>query len=304
MDNFINSSNKFTIPKTSVIGSSGFIGSAFLSFYRRIYPDSIGTSRKPSMKDNILFLDLLKPDISHLKLSENNYKEAIILSAMSKISECEANKELSHKVNVDGTLELIRQLISEGIKPIFASSDYVFDGYRGNYLDDSPASPITEYGKQKAEVESGIDEISKGNFLVIRLSKVFSLKKGDGTLLDEIASKLASGETILAAYDQIFCPILISDLVNIVTMLQATGHTGIVNICGQEVWSRYNLALEIAKVMKIAPEKVIKVSLADLNLGIRPENTSMKIETLRSLIDYKFALITDCIETLVSRWKY
>ena len=88
---------------------------------------------------------------------------------------------------------------------------------------------------KKAEVETAIKKISKGNYLVIRLSKIFSLKKDDGTLLDEMAKILISGKELQAATDQIFCPTLISDLVEIVTILQTRRVTGVINVCSQEI---------------------------------------------------------------------
>jgi len=290
------------IPKTAVIGASGFIGSAFLPVYRQIYPDCVGTS-KVKNKDTLAYFDLLTPDISNLHLSESQHKEALIVAAIPKIHECEINKDFTRNVNVNGTLELIRQLASKGIKPIFTSSDYVFDGITGNYIDESNINPITEYGKQKAEVEIKIAEITKGNYLVIRLGKIFSLEKNDGTLLDEIAGILSSGGVINAAYDQIFCPMVISDLVDIIINLQLCQITGIINVCGPEIWSRHQLALEIAKAMDINPDKVKKVSLDEIGLGGRPKNTSMKINRLLKVTDSKFTPIKKSIEEVAKNWK-
>ena len=76
--------------------------------------------------------------------------QALILVAVTKIDTCEEEKAMTRRVNVDGTLELIRQLVNEGIKPVFFSSDYVFDGDTGGYLDESPLNPINEYGHQKS----------------------------------------------------------------------------------------------------------------------------------------------------------
>lgn len=291
-----------SLPKTAVIGASGFIGSAFLSRYRQIYSDTIGTARNLSGK-NVLHLDLLDPDIAQLRLSETGHKEALILSAISKIDKCEKEKEITRKVNVEGTLELIRQLVKEGIKPIFFSSDYVFDGITGNYADDAPTNPITEYGRQKAEVEAAIGETSKGNYLVVRLSKVFSLKKGDGSLLDEMAGILASGGIVRAAFDQIFCPTLLSDVVNAVAFLQMKGITGIVNVCSAEPWSRYDLALTLAKSIGIDSSRICRISLDDIGFKTtRPKNTSMIPKRLLSGTCIKFTPILEYIEQTASNW--
>jgi len=248
-------------------------------------------------------LDLLDPDITQMRLSETGHKEALILSAISKIDKCETEKELSREINVQGTLELARQLVNEGIKPVFFSSDYVFDGITGNYTDDSQTNPITEYGRQKAEVESKFEHITKGNYLVVRLSKVFSLKKGDGSLLDEIAGTLASGGIVRAAFDQIFCPTLISDVIGAVACLQAKGTTGIVNVCSPEAWSRYDIAVALAEKMGIGPGRINRISLDEVGFkSKRPKNTSMVPKRLLSEAGTTFTSLTECIEQTAISW--
>ncbi len=290
------------IPKSVIIGAYGFLGRNFLAIYRTVHPDCVGTARKPS-DANVFYMDLVAPNISPLRLADTGHKEALILAAITKIDRCEKEKELTRKINVEGTLELIRQLVVEGIKPIFFSSDYVFNGISGNYTDDAPTNPITEYGRQKAEIEDKIGEISHGNYLVVRLSKVFSIEKSDNSLLDEMAHTLVSGGILRAAFDQIFCPTLISDVINTVVYLQAKGTKGIVNVCSPEVWSRYDLALAIANAKGIDKGKVIRISLDELGFkSNRPKNTSMIAKRLSSETLLAFTPISKCIEIVARNW--
>lgn len=292
------------IPKTVIIGASGFLGKYFLAAYREIYPDCVGTTRGVADGTSGLhFLDLSNPNIKPLGLSKTEHKEALILAAVNKIDTCEEEKSMTRKVNVDGTLELIRQLVDEGIKPIFFSSDYVFDGEKGFYPDNALTNPKTEYGRQKADVEAVIDGISKSNFLTVRLSKIFSLDQEDHTFLDQMAHTLISGGIVEAAYDQVFCPTLISDLINIVTWLQARKETGIVNVCSPEIWSRYNLALEMARALKVNLNMVRRISLEELQGPRRPKNTSMKTAHLSRKSSYAFTPIAECILTVAKKWR-
>lgn len=291
------------IPKTAIIGSSGFLGRAFLSVHRKVYHDCVCTAKATTDKnDNIFLFDLLNPDIKSLHLSKTGHKEAFIFAAVTKIDVCENKKAITKKINVDGIIELARQLSEEGIKPIFFSSDYVFDGKEGSYRDDSPVNPITEYGKQKAEVEAKMATITKGNFLVVRLSKIFTLTKNDNTLLDEMARILSSGEVVQAAYDQIFCPTLITDIINALAWLQVQKVTGIVNVCSLEVWSRYDLAVSLAKTMKVDANKVRKASLSEIMINKElPKNTSMMPSALLK-DSVPFTPMTTCVKRVASNW--
>lgn len=290
------------LPKTAVIGAGGFIGSAFMSAYRRKYPDCTGTSRRRGM-EGLSFLDLSAPDIKPLCLSGTGHKEALILAAVTNIDLCETEKAQTRGTNVTGTLAVIRQLSSEGIKPIYFSSDYVFSGDRGRYSDDDRISPSTEYGRQKAEVEEMIPEICGEEYLIVRLSKIFTVNKGSGTLLDEMASILAGGGDVRAAYDQIFCPTLVWDVVNAVARLQAIGAKGIWNVCSPEVWLRYDVAAALAKKMNISPERVLKISIDDLDLKARrPKNISMVPKKLFAVKGIDFTPMSECINIVAKNW--
>lgn len=289
--------------KTAIIGASGLLGRYFLSAYRRVYPNCIGTIKEnPDENRNIYQLDLYKPDITKLKLAKKRHKEALILAAVTKVNIREEEKIKARGANVDGTLELIRQLTEEGIKPVYFSSPYVFDGKAGGYTDESPLNPVIEYGRQKAIIESRIAAITKGNFLVVRISKIFSLVKEDNTFLDEMARILLEGGTYRGAYDQILCPTLITDLIGAVSSLQAKASTGIVNVCSPEVWPRYDLAVFLAKSMGISTDKVIRSSLSDIMKNPHyPKNTSM-IPSLALSPSSAFTPMSECIEQTARNW--
>jgi dTDP-4-dehydrorhamnose reductase len=238
-----------------------------------------------------------------LRLRENGYEDALIFSASTKVAACEEDALGTRKVNVTGTLALIRQLADEGIKPIFSSSDYVFDGKTGNYDDYASRNPGTEYGRHKAEVEEKIEELTNGNYLVIRLGKIFTLDKGDGTLLDEMAGVLASGGSVRAAHDQIFNPTLVSDIIKAVSALQIVGAKGIVNVCSPEAWARYDIALEMARALGIDRSRVVRISLDEMRPGPRrPKNTSMLTGRLSRETDCVFVSIAECIKRVAANW--
>ncbi len=214
-------------------------------------------------------------------------------------------QDRTRRINIEGTLNLIQQLVDEGVKPVFFSSDNVFDGKTGLYDDESLPNPLNEYGRHKAEVELRVKDICQdGNFLIVRMSKVFSLNKGDGTLLDEMASTLHSGGMIQAADDQLFSPVLVSDVVNIVTALQIKNVTGVVNVSSPETWSRYDLALAMAQCMGIGSDWIQRISLDDLpEMFARPKNTTMKIDKMLRETEYEFKPLQYYIKQIAENWR-
>ena len=293
-----------TCPKTAVVGASGFIGRCFLRKYRMRYPDCIGTGRDPIGRDIARF-ELSRPAIDHLKLAVSGHKDALILAGVTKMDVCERDKDQTRRINVEGTLDLVSRLVKEGIKPIYFSSDIIFDGRTGSYGEDALPQPLNEYARQKAEVEAGIKSICpRGHYLIVRVSKVFGLDKGDGSLLDAMAATLEEGRRLWAAYDQIFSPICMHDLVDIVSHLQGLDATGIFNVNPPETWSRYDLAVALAGALGLNPARVERIALGDLAEGFeRPRNTTMKADKVLEETGFRFKATQNYIEVIAGNWR-
>ena len=74
---------------------------------------------------------------------------------------------------------------------------------------------------------------SNEKYLIARLSKVFGINK-DKTFLTNWAEQLKNNETLKCATDQIFCPIYIQDLVQILDFAIKKNLTNLYNIASPE----------------------------------------------------------------------
>jgi dTDP-4-dehydrorhamnose reductase len=289
------------ILKTAVIGASGFVGRHLWASYRQCYPDCVGTSFSQTGPGLTPF-DIRSPDLKRLRLEETGHQAVVIASAKPNVSYCEQEREASHAVNVSGTLELIRQLGRTSLAVMFISSDYAFEGSTGRYRDDAETRPTTEYGRQKVLVEREIPSLTQ-KYAIVRLSKIYGLEKNDGTLLDEIARSLATGMEVRAAADQCFCPTEVSDLVAAIHAIQQTESNRIMNICSDEIWSRFEIACAIADAMGLVRCRVQKISLHDLpSMKGRPLNTSMVCSRKSDEARMLFRPLRDAIAVAAANW--
>jgi dTDP-4-dehydrorhamnose reductase len=292
-------------PKTAIIGAGGFLGRELLMAYRARHPDALGTWREPTVGEPRL--DLAAADVAPLRLAETGHQAAIIAAGMTNVAACQRDAQFAFSRNVTGTLRLASQLAALGLQTIFLSSDYVFDGARGGYDDDATQRPLNVYGACKAQVERKLPEVCGGNFLVVRLSKVFGLAPGDGTLLDEMAARLSQDRPVRAATDQVFCPTYVGDVVRAVLSLQAAGARGIVNVCAAEVWRRSDLAIALAGALGAAPALVEEITLRDLGEGfVRPRRTDMQCTKLTAACSphapIGFRPIRACLEEMAAHY--
>lgn len=287
--------------KTIVFGAGGFVGRHLLAAYRRSDPSAVGTARTSAA--GLAVFDFADPSLSRLDGAEQGAEYAVIAAAMTNIGRCEQDPQGAYVTNVVGPLALAEQLHARRITPIVFSSDYVFDGITGSYGDGAALRPCNVYGRTKAELEHRLPEVCGDDYLVIRLSKVFGLRRGDKTLFDEMAARFAQGLPVRAAIDQVFCPAWIDDVVHAVLELQRIGARGTYNVCSSEASSRRDLAVRLAAAMHVSVDLVEPISLDDLGESfVRPKRTSMVCNKLWNILPAGFRSLESCLQDIASQY--
>ena len=142
-----------------IIGGSGLIGSYLFDLLKKNSHQVIATYCKNKIKNMIKF-NMLEHKISDIIPNINDKDIFIILSATTNPNWIFHNKELSYKINVSSTIDLINELIKFKSKIYFMSSVEVFDGKKGDYNEKSTPNPLNYYGKTKVIVE----EYLKNNY--------------------------------------------------------------------------------------------------------------------------------------------
>jgi dTDP-4-dehydrorhamnose reductase len=81
------------------------------------------------------------------------------------VGTCEDSPEFAHSVNVEGTRLLLEHAPSTA-RIVHMSSDHVFSGDSGPYLEDSPRDPVSVMGHTRVAAEELV--LARANTLVIR----------------------------------------------------------------------------------------------------------------------------------------
>lgn len=287
--------------KTAVIGASGYIGKHLYAKYRETYSDCIGTAYSRA-NENLIQFDLRHPEAALLKLEETGHEAVIIASAMPLVGWCEAHPKESYELNVSGTLKLAEQLAKRSMDIYFLSSDYVFDGKNGGYTDSAKTCPVTEYGRQKAEVEHELPKITD-NYTILRLSKIYGTTWKDGTLIDDIASSLIQGNKIKVATDQFFSPTHVDDVVRMVLYIQANNIKGLVNLCHSNRYSRYQIAVKLVEALDLPLDLLSLVSLHSIQgMENRPLDTSILCSRSLEHLQSSLCSVDDAINRIAKNW--
>ena len=249
--------------KILIIGASGYIGSQCFEYFNKSNFDVVGTRFK-SQNSRLKFLDYTN-DKDFIVFLKNSEPDVIIwCGGLKNLSITEKNLELSKEQNFHPIKTIIRyQKQNENLNFIYLSTDYVFNGLKGNYTTSDLPNPNTNYGISKLMSEKFIIENSK-KFSIIRAGAVI----GKGSLFFEwLIDKVLKNETI-ELFDNYFTPTPIINLLEAIKFTIIMPQNKILHISGFQKMSRYEFGLEIKKRNDKSNSKSIKQDcrLNDFNL--------------------------------------
>jgi len=237
--------------KFLVIGGSGFVGRNLLAHLEAEGYQGLGTKRTSSRSDLIAF-DLAKDRIQNCIDPEffrgDETVVGVITAGISQIDRCYNERETTNVINVENTIRLIEDLQSLGAKPVFISSHAVFDGETGYDNEDRPTRPISEYGRQKAEVERFIAEQGR-DVLVLRLDKVVGDNPNDPHMFSEWHEWVLNDKAITCIQGQLFAPTHVDDIARAIVLSCELDLGGVFNLAGPEFFTREELARQFVNII-------------------------------------------------------
>ena len=237
--------------KFLIFGASGFVGAHLWEKAKQKNISAIGTTwaEEPGNFLNFnLAVDNLYRILPKNFLSSSDRGIAIILAGIASVDGCSKNKDLSYQVNVNGTIKLIADLQTAGVKIVYISSGAVFDGKSGNYDEASPVNPIIEYGRQKVQVEDYLQKTGS-DFLIVRLSKVVSDNPGKKQIFSDFYRAIMAQEQINCFADETFSPTDANDVAQGIFLLIEKQLKGVYHLAGPEVLTREDLARKFFQVL-------------------------------------------------------
>ncbi len=193
------------------------------------------------------------------------------LAALTNVERCETDAALAQRVNVG----IVEKLLTLAPKARFVqiSTDYVFDGAKGNYTPSDTPAPISLYGQTKRDAE--IMVLQNSNNLVVRTSGTYDWLERHN-LFTFFYNRLSTGKETLALAGCHYSPIWADDLAKGLLSLIKTEATGIIHYAGAERQTRYDFAKTIAKAFNFDESLIRPVMQEKFNWRARrPEDSSL-----------------------------
>ena len=243
-----------------IIGANGFTGRRILNdlVAREIYNITACSLRNDIKSDD--GYQFIRADIRNASEVRALFKEVcpdvvINTSALSVPDFCETHHNEARATNITAVEHLARACEQYGSRFIHLSTDFVFDGRTDRlYTEEDEPNPVNYYGITKLEGEERVAECC-GNYAIVRVVVVYgkALPGQHGNIVQLVANKLRSGETIRVVSDQWRTPTFVGDISYAVEQLMHHPRNGIYHICGSDCVSIADIAYRVAEVLKLRP---------------------------------------------------
>ena len=271
-----------------LIGSNGFLGS-YLYLKSSNFFEVLGTYYKTVSNSNSVFLDVT--DIDSVCNLVSEFKPDIIIncSAYTNVDKAELNKKNVRDVNVLGLQNIIKSC-SINTKIVHISSDYVFDGEKGDYKESDSTHPVNYYGKTKLESENILKGANR-SFVIYRPNVLYSDDINSSSFFSWVRKSLKNNQEIKVVDDQISNPTYIPDFVDVILDSVLMGYEGVLHIGSEDSLSRYQFALKVANVYGFNSDNIIPIKTKSLGqLAERPKKSNLNCDKI--VQDLNFSLKT------------
>lgn len=257
--------------KWLITGINGFLGARIARYYQGKHECITPDRRELDIRNKAecqRFLALHRPDY------------VIHTAAVSDVTECERNPDLSLAVNVLGTQNLAEACREVSGRLVLMSSDQVYLGGRTDAAHDEQEEcrPVNVYGRHKLEAEQRVlDRLPDA--VVLRLTWMYDLPAKElGTkpnFLTRLIAAAAGGPGVAFSPQEYRGITYVREVVeNMENVFAVPG--GIYNFGSTPAESTYALAQQVLAFLGQMPDK----DMLNLQEGLKPRNLAMNPQRL------------------------
>jgi len=166
-------------------------------------------------------------------------------AALARIGDCQGDPDAAERLNVALPEALADAAGEAGARLVHLSTDQVFDGAKGRYVETDEPTPYTVYGITKREGERRVLD-RPGGVAVVRLNLVYGPSRGNapsGT--EEMIAAARRGDPVFLFTDEFRSPLFVGDAAAALEEVARSDFAGILHLGGPERLSRYELGSTI-----------------------------------------------------------
>jgi dTDP-4-dehydrorhamnose reductase len=219
-------------------------------------------------------------------------------AAMASVAACYKDPEGAAAINVEGTT-LLAKLTSEAkARLVHVSTDMVFDGHHAPYREKATPSPLSVYGRTKADAERAVTGLRR--VATVRFSLLYGPSlTGRPSLHDAMIQAMKQGKTLNLFDDEWRTPLDLPTAARALIGIATGAFEGILHLGGPERLSRLAMGERLAEVLGYKA----KFAAVSRNRGQgepRPADLSLNSARWRSLFPKeRWPLYRDAIKAML-----
>jgi dTDP-4-dehydrorhamnose reductase len=251
-----------------LIGSNGMLGQRLSEFFSKQSKVELlcASMEDDSYMPGLQYQKLNITEKNEVKSIINNFYPDVIINAAAytNVDKSESERELAWSVNVSAVEYMAQAAKAFDSHVIHISSDYVFDGTDGPYIENDKPNPIGYYGRTKLASENAL-KTSGINYSIIRTNVLYGIAKfGRPDFVKWVVDSLKNTKQINIVNDQINNPTYSDDLVFAINRMTEFKKYGVFNIGGPEFLSRHDFTLRIADFFSLDKKLINEIVTSDL----------------------------------------
>lgn len=282
--------------KVLITGANGFLGQHLsynlLKAGFTIIATGRGACRLPFCKE-LAYAEVELTDMQAVYEMLLKYSPDVIIhnAALSKPDECENNKNLCLKENVETTKYLLKNTKAHFI---YISTDFIF-GENGPHKEDAATGPLNFYGESKLLAEK---EVMKSGTIntIIRPAFIYG-KLWSGmrpSFLHWVKINLEQQKRIKVVSDQRRTPTYATDICKGIETIIRTEIEGVFNLAGKDQLSPWDMAIETANVLQLDSSLIDKVTAETFPEAVkRAKKSGLVIEKAQKELNYNPVSFTE-----------
>jgi dTDP-4-dehydrorhamnose reductase len=294
--------------KILITGSNGLLGQKIVKLCLKKGYDFLATSNGENRNQDCPSHLYLPLDITNLENIQTVFSEfipthIIHTAAITNVDYCEINPEECHEVNVNATQKLWDEAQKINAHFQLLSTDFVFDGEKGNYKETDDVGPLSHYAKSKVDAENILLESKNQNWSIARTIIVYGTANNlsrTNIVLWSIDA-LTKGSPMKIINDQFRMPTWADDLAWGCVEICKRNKTGIFHLCGPELMAVNEIVFRIAKCLNKATDNVEIISSDTLSQPAkRPPRTGFDLSKSREELGYNPKTLEKTIKILLN----
>lgn len=271
-----------------ITGASGLLGGR-LSLLLAPDHETTGLTRSRPAPESIPSLSADLNDAAALARALDRARPDAVIhcAALADAEICAREPGRALLENLTATVRLAEACRARGARLVTISTDLVFDGGRAFSTENSPARPLTEYGRSKLAAEDATLQASP-DAVVLRVALICG--RGHGARLsasEAVAQRLQRGEAVTLYDDEWRTPVDPESVAGAIrAVLSRPAAAGRFHIAGAERITRTELGLRVARAFGLDASLIHRAPQSSHPGAPRPADVSLDISRAREELGY------------------